>query len=108
VSLSVAVLFAALVSFEPAPAVTVAVLLIVPVALGSTMPLIVSVRLLPAPAPMLAPVNDTLLPAVAFVPHAAVPAVAQLTLTPVIVAGTASAIERPVASDGPALVTVMV
>ena len=108
VSVSAAVLLAVFVSVEPAPAVTVAVFAIDPVALGSMVPAIVSVSAWPAPGATAAPVKETELADEAFVPHDAVPVAAQLTLTPVIDAGTVSAMDTPVAVDGPAFVTVTV
>ena len=80
----------------------------VPVVPGSTVPLIVIVRLWPAPAGTLAPVNATLLPAEAFVPQLAEPAAVQLAVTPVMLAGTVSLTFTGAAFDGPALVTVRV
>lgn len=95
-------------STAPAPALTLAVLVNAPVAVAETVPPIVMVRALPAPAVKAAPVNETLLPALALVPQLPAPATTQLTFETAIVFGTASAILKPVASDGPALLTVKV
>lgn len=74
----------------------------------STVPEMVNTRELPAPLFRALPVKLTLLPAVALVPQVAVPLATQLTVTPVIAAGTASPNAKLVALSGPALVTVTV
>ena len=108
VSVSVAESLPGVGSVCPAPAVTVAVFTRLPVAAGLTVPLIVMVRKLPAPALMFTPVNDTALPADALVPQLAVPLATQFAVTPVIFAGTVSATLAPVAFPGPALLTTSV
>ena len=75
---------------------------------GLIVPLIVIVRLLPAPALRLAPVKTTLLPVEPFVPQLAAPIGVQLTVTPVIAAGTRSDTSKAGACDGPAFVIVRV
>ena len=50
----------------------------------------------------------TLLPAEPFVPQLPVPVTAQLTVTPVMSAGTVSVRLKPAAVEGPAFVTVIV
>jgi hypothetical protein len=72
------------------------------------MPVTVRVIALPAPGATLAPLKLTALPEEPFVPQLAMPVTAQLAVTPVITAGTLSAMMKPVAVDGPALVTVIV
>jgi hypothetical protein len=108
VSVSLVLLFAGLESLEPTPAATVAVFVRLPVALALTTPPIVNVNWLPVPGASARSVKLTVLPAVAFVPHEPVPVTAQLTVRPVIDAGTTSVNENPVASDGPLVVTVIV
>ena len=108
VSVSVALLLPAAVSVCPPPAVTVAVFTRLPVVPGPTVPMIVIVSSWPAPAGRLAFVKLTPLPVVAFVPQLPVPVTAHVAVAPVIAAGTASAMLKPVAVDGPALVTVSV
>ena len=105
-SVSVAVLFPVFVSDAPAPAATVTLLRIGPLAPEAIVPLTVSVSVLPGTR--LAFVKLMLLPAVPFVPHAAVPLAMQLTATPVMVAGTTSVMATPVAVDGPAFKTTIV
>ena len=80
----------------------------VPVAPGTTVPVIVIVRLFPAPALRLAPVNASALPDEPLVPQLAVPLGAQATVTPVMKAGTRSCTSNDGACDGPRLVTVTV
>ena len=70
--------------------------------------MIVIVSAWPAPAGRFAFVKLTLLPVVPFVPQLPLPVTAHVATTPVIAAGTASAMLKPVAVDGPALVTVSV
>ena len=106
--MSVAVLSAAFVSVEPAPAVTVAVLTRLPVRFGLTVPVMVIVSVLVAPGARLAFVKLTFVPADVLVPHEPSPTTAQLALTPLKPAGSASAIDTPVAMDGPAFVTTRV
>ena len=105
-SVSVALLLPVAVSVCPAPAVTVAVFTRLPVVPGPTVPLIVIVSAWPAGR--LAFVKLTLLPVVPFVPQLPMPVTAHVATTPVIAAGTTSAMLKPVAVDGPALVTVSV
>ena len=108
-SVSVALLLPGFVSVDPAPAVAVAVLIRSPVASGLTVPVTVSVIALPAPGATLRPAKLTALPdEEPFGPQLAVPVTAQLAVTPVIAAGTLSVMLKPVAEDGPALVTVIV
>jgi hypothetical protein len=108
VSVSVAVLFAVFGSLEPGPGVTVAVFVRLAVAATLTVPATLIESWLPAPAAMPTLVNDTLFPDDPFVPQEAVPVGVQVTVTPVIAAGTTSAIDTPVAFDGPTLVTTIV
>ena len=107
-SVSVALLLPGLGSVEPGPAATVAALTIGPVALGLMVPLIVTVISWPAPGATVAPMKLTLLPAEALVPQLSVPVAVQVAVTPVISAGTRSAMVTPVAVLGPAFVTLIV
>ena len=85
---------------------TFAVLARLPVAAASTVPLTVIVRKLPAPAGMLTPVYERLLPAEAFVPQVAVPLATQLIVVTVIAAGIVST-TVPVAVAFPLFLTVI-
>ena len=107
-SVSVALLLPGFVSVEPAPAVTAAVLTRMPVADGLTVPLTVSVSALAAPGARLESVKLTRCRPSRSSPQAPVPVTAQLTVTPVMAAGTVSVRLKPVAADGPAFVTVIV
>ena len=82
-----------------------AVLLKFPVFPAAPVPLIVIVNVLPAPLLTDIPVYLTLFPVVAFVPQLAVPADAQLTVSPIMDAGTLSTTLNPDALLGPALET---
>jgi hypothetical protein len=66
------------------------------------------VRKFPAPAGILTPVKDKLLPAEAFAPQVAVPLAAQLIVTPVIDAGITSTTPAPIAFEGPEFDTTIV
>src|SRR5262245_4759542 len=105
VSVSLALLFAGLVSVASAPAVTVAAFVSAPVVFGSTAPLIVTVSWLPAPGSSVAFVHATAFPAVVLLPQLPTPVTTQVVATPVIPAGTVSATVKPLAVAGPALVT---
>ena len=107
-SVSVALSLDGLTSVEPAPGVTVAVLTSEPVAPGSMVPLTVSVSALPSPAARLALVKLMLLPDEPLMPQAPVPVTAHRTVTPVMDGGTTSVMLKPLAAEGPALVTVSV
>ena len=87
---------------------TVAVLAISPLVLGPIVPCTVSVSALPAPGGRLALLNTTFSRSEPLVPQTPAPVAAQVAVTPVIAAGTASAMLKPVAVDGPALVTTIV
>ena len=108
VSVSLAVLLPGLGSVEPAPAVTVAALTSGPLAAGLMVPFTMMVSAWPAPGASLAPVKLTLLPAEALVPQLSVPVAVQVAVTPVMAAGTGSAMVNPVAVLGPSFVTVIV
>ena len=79
-----------------------------PIASGSMVPLTVSVSAWPAPAARLALVKLMLLPDEPLTPQSPVPVAAHRTVTPVMAGGTTSAMLKPVADEGPALVTVTV
>ena len=68
----------------------------------------VSVSMLPAPGARLAAAKLTLFPDEPFVPQLPVPVTTHVTDTPAIAAGTLSAMLKPAAVAGPALVTVIV
>src|SRR5262245_12322172 len=82
--------------------------MLLPVTLGSNVPLIVIVIALPAPAFTLAPMKLKLFPDEAFVPQLAVPWGAHAIVGPTIDAGTRSATSSVGACDGPRSVTVSV
>src|SRR5262249_29483481 len=103
---TIPVLLAGFRSVDPG-ADAVAVLVIGPLALAVTVPLTVSVSTWPAPGARLAPAKLTLLPTLPSTPQLPVPVTAQDTVTPVIDAGTRSVMVKPLATDGPALVTVI-
>ena len=71
-------------------------------------PVTVSVSAWPAPAARLASVKLMALPDEPLVPQAAVPVNAHATVTPVIAGGTTSVMLKPLAAEGPSLVTVIV
>ena len=87
---------------------TVAVLTSSPLVVGPTVPRTVSVSALPAPGGRLALLNTTFSRSEPLVPQTPAPVAAQLAVTSVIAAGTASETLKPVAVDGPALVTTIV
>src|SRR5262245_66319302 len=82
--------------------------MLLPVTLGSNVPLIVMVIALPAPACTLAPVKLRLWPDDAFVPQLAVPVTAHAIVGPTIDTGTRSVISSAGACEGHRLVTVSV
>ena len=85
-----------------------AVLEIVPVVPGATVPATVIVSLFPTPALTDAPAKDTEFPEILLVPQLAIPLTAQLTDERLIEAGTLSVISKPEALFVPLLVTVIV
>ena len=85
-----------------------AVLTRLPVAEGEAVPVTVKVTEFPAPAAMLTTAARVLPEPVAPLVTAALPAVVDVQVTPVRVAGTRSLTGAPTAFDGPAFVTVIV
>src|SRR5439155_1417329 len=108
VSVSVELLLLLVGSVVPAGAVTVAVLTRLAVAEDRAVPVTVKTTELPAPAPMLTVAARLLPEPVAPLLTEALPVVEEVQVTPVRIAGMASATVAPTASLGPALVTVMV
>src|SRR5947199_394290 len=108
VSVSVALLLAVLGSVVPAGAVTVAVLIRLPVAEDRAVPVTVKITALPAPAAMLTVAARLLPEPLPPLVTEAVPVVLEVQVTPVRVAGMVSATLAPTTSLGPLLVTVIV
>src|SRR5262252_7357927 len=105
VLVSVALLLPGTGSATPAGAVTVTVLVSVPVVSAGTVPLKVNVALVPTGSVT----SASMLPLPAAGPHAVpAPLVEQLHVNPASGAGNASWTRAPVTLDGPALLTTMV